>query len=49
MTASAAALPFAALFGRAAAMRALWGVCYGAGCASALVGYRYHEYRDPAR
>ncbi|MFL5382958.1 MAG: glycosyltransferase family 2 protein [Longimicrobiaceae bacterium] len=49
MAASAAALPFAALFGRAAATRALWGVCYGAGCASALVGYRYHEYRDAAR
>jgi len=46
MAVSAAVLPVAAAFGRAAAMRALWGVCYGAGCASALVGYRYHEYRD---
>lgn len=46
MAASAAALPVAAVFGRAPAMRALWGVCYGAGCASALLGYRYHEYRD---
>lgn len=49
MAASAAALPVAALLGRAAAMRALWGVLYGAGCASALLGYRYEEYRDAAR
>jgi glycosyltransferase involved in cell wall biosynthesis len=49
MAASAAALPVASVFGRAPAMRALWGVCYGAGCAAALLGYRYHEYRDTAR
>lgn len=49
MAVSAVALPVAALLGRAAATRALWGVCYGAGCASALFGYRYHEYRDAAR
>jgi succinoglycan biosynthesis protein ExoM len=49
MAVSAAALPFAALLGRAAATRALWGVLYGAGSASALLGYRYHEYRDAAR
>ncbi|MFL5539137.1 MAG: hypothetical protein ACJ8J0_09095, partial [Longimicrobiaceae bacterium] len=49
MAASAAVLPAAALLGRAAAMRALRGVLYGAGCASALFGYRYEEYRDAAR
>ena len=49
MAVSAAALPVAAVLGRAPAMRALWGVCYGAGCASALLGYRYLEYRDAAR
>jgi len=49
MAASAAVLPAAAVLGRAPAMRALWGVCYGAGCAAALLGYRYHEYRDAAR
>lgn len=48
MTASAAALPLAAVLGRAMAMRALWGVSYGAGCASAVLGYRYFEYRDTA-
>lgn len=41
---SAAVLPVAALRGRAAAVRALWGVCYGAGCLAALAGYRYREY-----
>jgi len=41
---SAAVLPAAALLGRAAAVRALWGVCYGAGCLAALAGYRYREY-----
>ncbi|HEU4557068.1 MAG TPA: glycosyltransferase [Longimicrobium sp.] len=41
---SASVLPVAALMGRAAALRALWGVCYGAGCLAALAGYRYSEY-----
>ncbi|HET7459880.1 MAG TPA: glycosyltransferase [Longimicrobium sp.] len=41
---SAAVLPAAALLGRAAVVRALWGVCYGAGCLAALAGYRYSEY-----
>jgi succinoglycan biosynthesis protein ExoM len=48
MAASTAILPLALLLGRAATLRALWGVCYGAGCGVALLGYRYEEYRDPA-
>jgi succinoglycan biosynthesis protein ExoM len=42
----AALLPAALLRGRRGAMRALWNVCYGAGCLAALAGYRYHEYRE---
>lgn len=46
MGASAAALPVAALFGPARLLRALFGVCYGAGAMAALAGYRYAEYRE---
>ncbi len=49
LVASAAVLPPALLLGRAAALRALWGVSYGAGCLAAVAGYRYAEYRDPKR
>jgi succinoglycan biosynthesis protein ExoM len=38
------ALP-AAVLGRGPLVRALWNVCYGAGCLSGLAGYRYVEYR----
>jgi glycosyltransferase involved in cell wall biosynthesis len=41
---STALLPPAALLGRTTALRALWGVCYGAGCMAGAVGYRYAEY-----
>lgn len=33
-------------FGRRGAVKALWSVAYGAGCFSALLGYRYIEYRS---
>jgi len=46
MGASVAALPVAALLGRARLLRALYGVCYGAGAMAALAGYRYAEYRE---
>jgi succinoglycan biosynthesis protein ExoM len=31
-------------FGRQGVVRALWNLAYGAGCAAALLGYRYTEY-----
>jgi succinoglycan biosynthesis protein ExoM len=34
------------VLGRRGAVRALWSVAYGAGCFSALLGYRYIEYRS---
>lgn len=49
MAASAAALPVAALAGRAGLLRAFHGVCYGAGCLAAVAGYRYAEYREVGR
>jgi succinoglycan biosynthesis protein ExoM len=44
--AAAVALPLAPLLGSGAVVRALWHLGHGAGCAAALGGYRYHEYRD---
>jgi glycosyltransferase involved in cell wall biosynthesis len=47
--ASAALLPLSPLLGRAGALRALSGICYGVGCWAALAGYRYFEYRALSR
>lgn len=46
---SALLFPTAALLGRAAALRALAGVWYGAGCLAGVAGHRYAEYRDVRR
>ncbi|HVG46364.1 MAG TPA: hypothetical protein VM890_16590, partial [Longimicrobium sp.] len=49
LMAGAVLLPPSLLLGRTAALRALWDVCYGAGCLAGVAGYRYAEYRNLGR
>lgn len=44
---AAGALPLGVTRGPAGLLQGLWNIAYGAGCLSALTGYRYLEYRTP--